>query len=77
LVIHCRVEQCRVFVSTSPDGNVLFNGTLRQDEVRQYDEPRMDVVVTDASTVDIYLNGRLQKKGPPGARRTYTVVKDE
>jgi hypothetical protein len=64
-----------VFISSAPDNDVLFNGTLRQGDFRVADEPRMNLVVSDGSTVDVIINGKLQAKGPPGKRRYYTIVK--
>jgi hypothetical protein len=54
---------------------VLFNGNLGQGETRQADEPQMNLVVSDGSTVDVYINGKLQAKGAPGKSKTYTIVK--
>jgi hypothetical protein len=75
LVVRCRVAKCGVFISSSPDNDVLFNGFLRQGEVRRADEPRMNLVVSDSGGVDVIINGKLQPKGAPGKRQTYTVIK--
>ena len=75
LVVRCRAARCGVFISSSPDNDVLFNGVLGQGEVRRADEPRMNLVVSDGSSVDVFINGRLQTKGAPGKRRIYTIVK--
>jgi hypothetical protein len=58
-----------------PDNDVLFNGNLRQGEERRADEPRMSLVVSDGSAVDVYINGKLQKKTAPGKKGIYTIVK--
>lgn len=63
-----------MFIASTPGNEVLFNGTLRQGESRQHDEPRMALVVADAGAVDVYINGKLQPKAP-GERKTYTIVK--
>ena len=55
---------------------MLFNGNLGQGETRQADEPRMNLVVSDGSAVDVYINGKLQPKSAPGKRKTYTIVKN-
>ena len=75
LVVRCRAPRCGVFISSPPNNDVLFNGTLRQGDERTADEPRMTLVVSDGSTVDVYINGKLQAKGPPGKRKYYTIVK--
>jgi hypothetical protein len=74
LVVRCRVAKCGLFISASPDNEVLFNGFIAQDEVRQFDDPRMNLVVRDGSTVDVYINGKLQPKTQPGKRETYTII---
>ena len=76
LRVRCRVARCGVFISSSPDNDVLFNGVLKQGEERQADESRMNLVVSNAAAVDVYINGMLQPKGQPGRRKIYTVVKE-
>lgn len=75
LIVRCRAPRCGVFISSVPDGDILFNGTLRQGDERTADEPRMALVVSDGSAVDVFINGRLAPKGPAGKRKTYTIVK--
>jgi hypothetical protein len=75
LIVRCRVSRCGVFISSSPDNNVLFNGVLRQGEERRANESRMNLVVSDAAGLDVFINGKLQPKGRPGARKIYMVVK--
>jgi hypothetical protein len=75
LVVRCRAARCGVFISSSPDNDVLFNGVMRQGEERRADEPRMNLVVSDSGGVDVIINGKLQPKGTPGKRRIYTIVK--
>jgi hypothetical protein len=74
LIVRCRVAKCALFISASPDNEVLFNGFITQGEVRQFDDPRMNLVVRDSSTVDVYVNGKLQPKSTPGKRQTYTII---
>jgi hypothetical protein len=75
LLVRCRAAKCGVFISSSPDNDVLFNGIMRQGEERRADEPRMNLVVSDSGGVDVYINGKLQPKGTPGKRKIYTIVK--
>lgn len=56
-------------------GEVLYKGLLRQGEERRYDNPRLDLVVYDASAVEVVVNGVPRKRGLPGQRRTYQVKK--
>jgi hypothetical protein len=75
LVVRCRVARCGVFISSSPDNDVLFNGVMRQGEERRADESRMNLVVSDSGGVDVIINGKLQPKGAPGKRKIYTIIK--
>jgi hypothetical protein len=75
LVVRCRAARCGVFISSSPDHDVLFNGFMRKGEERRADEPRMNLVVSDSGGVDVYINGELQPKGTAGKRKIYTVIK--
>lgn len=74
LIVRCRAPRCGVFISSSPDNDVLFNGFMRQGEERRADEPRMNLVVSDSSGVDVIINGKLQPKGAAG-KKIYTIVK--
>jgi hypothetical protein len=75
LVVRCRAARCGVFISSVPDNDVLFNGNLGPGEERHADEPRMNLVVSDGSSVEVYINGRLQAKGSPRKRKYYTIIK--
>jgi hypothetical protein len=75
LIVRCRAAKCGVFISSSPDNDVLFNGFMRQGEERRADEPRMNLVVSDSGGVDVIINGKLQPKGASGKRKIYTIVK--
>jgi hypothetical protein len=74
LVVRCRADRCGVFISASPGNEVLFNGFLEQGKVLNFDDPRMNLVVSDGSTADVYINGKLQPKSEPGRRNTFTIV---
>jgi hypothetical protein len=65
--------QCQIFVRI-PAGTVLANGTYVRGESLQYNERQLDVVVSDASAVRIYANGRLQPPGPAGRQESLTVT---
>jgi serine/threonine protein kinase len=76
LVVRCRAPRCGIFISSSPNNRVLFNGHLAQGEARQADEQKMNLVVSDGSACDVYINGKLQEKGPPGKKKTFLVIKE-
>lgn len=67
-------RQCDVFVSTPANQNVLINRTLQHGESFFSDEPRLDVVVSDASAVDISVNGRPRPPGNPGQQLSFAVT---
>lgn len=69
-------SQCQVFVR-DPGGDVLVDRLLTRGESVYYDAPTLDAVVSDASAVEIYINGVLQPPGQPGQQATFTVVKGE
>lgn len=73
VVVRCLVARCTVFVSGPGANDVQFNGNLGRDESRIFNETRLTVAVTDASTVTVTINGRLQPRGPRGKARTYEV----
>ena len=75
LVVRCRAARCRVFIAVPPANDVVFNGTLGRGETRTADEARLNLVVGDGSTVDVFINGKLQPKGQPGERAKYSIVK--
>ena len=73
IVIHCLAAQCQVFVAGPGPTDVLFNGTLRQNERQIFNETRLTVAVQDASTVTVTINGRVQPRGGRGEAKTYEV----
>lgn len=52
------------------------HGVLATGEIRQYDDPRLVVVVDDASAVEVRINGKLQAKGAPGERMDWNAVRE-
>lgn len=67
-------RQCDVFVSTPANQNILINRTLQHGESFFSDEPRLDVVVSDAGAVDIRVNGQARPPGTPGQQLTFSVT---
>ncbi|TYK49284.1 serine/threonine-protein kinase [Actinomadura decatromicini] len=74
LVVRARNSACKIFVSV-PDGPVLSDETLRESEARQYDQPRINAVIYDASACDVWVNGLRKPLGTPGERRNYALNK--
>lgn len=77
LVVRARNDNCKIFVSVP--GNVitvLSDETLKADEARQYDQPRINAVIYDASACDVWVNGEQKPVGEPGERKNYTINKE-
>ena len=69
--VKCLVTQCPVFVAGPGATDVQFNGNLRQNEVRTFNETRLTMAVQDASTVAVTINGHPQPRGTHGEAKTY------
>ncbi|TDE30824.1 serine/threonine-protein kinase [Actinomadura sp. 6K520] len=77
LVVRARNDSCKIFVSVP--GNVitvLSDETLKQNEARQYDQPRINAVIYDASACDVWVNGEQKPAGGQGERKNYTINKE-
>jgi hypothetical protein len=71
--LHCLAAQCQVFVAGPGPTDVQFNGNLAQNVRRVYNETHLTVVVGDASTVVVTINGHQQALGKRGQAKTYEV----
>ncbi len=71
--LHCLAAQCQVFVAGPGPTDVQFNGNLAQNERRVYNETQLTVVVADASSVAVTINGHQQVLGKHGQPKTYEV----
>ncbi|SNR50567.1 serine/threonine-protein kinase [Actinomadura mexicana] len=77
LVVRARSDSCKIFVSVPGAAmTVLSDETLHMGEARQYDQPRINAVVYDASACDVWVNGRQKPAGKPGERQNYTLNKE-
>ncbi|MEO3822468.1 serine/threonine-protein kinase [Actinomadura sp. B10D3] len=77
LVVRARSDSCKIFVSVPGNAiTVLSDETLRQGEARQYDQPRINAVIYDASACDVWVNGTQKPVGKPGERQNYTLTKE-
>ncbi|KAB8185914.1 hypothetical protein [Microbispora catharanthi] len=68
----CRADRCPVFVRV-PGGDVLIDRDLARGEQASYFQPELDVVLDDASTVEVFENGTARSPGPAGERQAFSV----
>lgn len=74
LVVRARTDACKIFVSVPGDAiTVLSDETLRKNDARQYDQPRINAVIYDASACDVWVNGEQKPVGKQGERKNYTI----
>ncbi|XRQ11760.1 serine/threonine-protein kinase [Actinomadura welshii] len=74
LVVRARNDSCKIFVSVPGDViTVLSDETLKQNEARQYDQPRINAVIYDASACDVWVNGEQKPVGKAGERKNYAI----
>lgn len=66
--------KCQIFVSV-PGGDILVNRVFTRGESARFDDPRLNVVLSDASAVRVYVNGHPRPPGPPGARAEFDAVR--
>jgi hypothetical protein len=74
LAIRVTGQQCQVFVSAPGNSDVLINRVLQHGESFVADQPRLDVVVSDAGAVDIRVNGVRRPPGTSGHQLSFTVT---
>lgn len=74
LVLRVTGQATKVFVRAT-NGTVVFNGVLQQGAQRRYNYRRIDLVVADASAVQVTINGVPQQRGLPGQRKAYKISK--
>ncbi|GAA4198110.1 hypothetical protein [Microbispora amethystogenes] len=70
----CQADRCPVFVRV-PGGDVLVDRDLARGEQASYFDPELDVVLDDASTVEVFANGTARSPGPPGERQAFSVTR--
>jgi tRNA A-37 threonylcarbamoyl transferase component Bud32 len=77
LVVRARTDECRIFVSVPGDTiTVLTDESLHKGDLRQYDQPRLNAVIYDASACDVWVNGKEEPAGKPKERKNYTLNKE-
>lgn len=72
--VECLAELCPVFLRV-PGGDVLVDRDLTRGEKATYFEPRVDVVLGDAATVRVIVNGEERERGEEGERQTFTAAR--
>jgi hypothetical protein len=66
--------RCQVFVGV-PGGDILVNRTLVRGQTVRFDDARLNVVLSDAGAVQVYVNGARRPPGEPGRRTAFTAVR--
>ncbi len=72
LFVECRADRCPIFVRAT-GGDVIEDRDLAQGQQAIYTQPALDVVLGDASTVYVEVNGKARSPGKPGERQSFTV----
>ncbi|RJL31989.1 hypothetical protein D5H75_16245 [Bailinhaonella thermotolerans] len=73
LLIRCVAEICPAVFVRIPGGDILQNRDMSKGEEMGFIEPELDVVVGDAGTVEIQVNGQRRPPGEPGSKDTFSV----
>jgi hypothetical protein len=77
LEVECVAEQCpKVFVRV-PGGDVLLDREMAQGERVSFTEPKLDVVLDDAATVRVLVNGEPRAPGKGGERQTFSAARSD
>lgn len=71
--IVCVADTCPLVTVRVPGGDVLQYREMSRGEEVSYFEPELDVVLSDAGTVQVMENGRLRVQGEKGAREAFNV----
>jgi hypothetical protein len=66
--------KCQVFVRV-PGGDILVNRSLTRGESVRFEEPRLSVVLDDASAARVYVNGKLRPPGRTGGREAFVATR--
>ncbi|WP_345360304.1 RodZ domain-containing protein [Actinoallomurus liliacearum] len=66
--------RCQVFVGV-PGGDILVNRTLVRGQTLRFGDARLNVVLSDAGAVQVYVNGVRRPAGEPGRRAAFTAVR--
>ncbi|GII62977.1 hypothetical protein Skr01_30620 [Sphaerisporangium krabiense] len=70
LYVECRADRCPIFVRVS-GGDIVEDRELTRGQQAMYSQPRLDVVLADASTLYVEVNGRARPPAKPGERQSF------
>ncbi|RCG30222.1 hypothetical protein DQ384_15850 [Sphaerisporangium album] len=73
--VECRADRCPIFVRVS-GGDIVEDRDLSRGQQAFYSQPSLDVVLADASTVYVEVNGEPRSPGRPGERQHFTARRD-
>jgi hypothetical protein len=71
--IECVADTCPLVTVRVPGGDVLQYRDMTRGEEVSYFQRELDVVLTDAATVQVTENGKPRARGKAGAREAFTV----
>lgn len=75
LVVQATGDNCQIYVG-EPGGAVIdYNAVLPKGQEAMWDKPQLTLVVHDASSCRVWINGTQQQGGGPGLRQEFQVVK--
>ncbi|MFC4533921.1 hypothetical protein [Sphaerisporangium dianthi] len=73
--VECRADRCPLFVRIT-GGDVVEDRDLSRDQQAAYFQQALTVVLGDASTVYVEVNGEPRSPGEPGERQTLKIERD-
>ncbi len=76
VLVECVEEHCPTVFLKVAGGDVLLNREMARGEQAQAFDGKVDVVLTDASTVRVQVNGVARSPGKAGERQEFTAVKE-
>jgi hypothetical protein len=74
LRIDCLAVSCPAFVRV-PGGDILTDRNMAQGEQATFFEPELEVVLTDAGAVQVYVNGQQRPPKQAGERDAFKAVR--
>ncbi|GAA3142718.1 hypothetical protein GCM10010466_37110 [Planomonospora alba] len=77
VLVECVAERCPTVFLKVAGGDVLLNREMARGEQAQSFDAKVDVVLTDASTVRVRVNGAPREPGGTGERQEFTVSREE
>ncbi|MDH2426647.1 hypothetical protein [Sphaerisporangium sp. TRM90804] len=70
--VECRADRCPLFVRVT-GGDIVEDRDLSRGQQAVFSQESLDVVLADASTVYVEVNGEPRPPGRPGERQTFTA----